>query len=184
MLGLLHPVAAREKLDYASAAEGERSLLEEVSRRPLPFALGGGGLQIVGLRAVGTAAAPRHRGPLQRYECQFPSHLIEQDYPAGECISTPTSSSQTPKACILVTKFASGHHPEHNRATFLHLSQRLGQLHNMHIPDNAPKGGAWDHLVIAGDIRDEYSATAQMLSDFEARMTPADQEINPFSGEV
>ena len=47
MLGLLHPVAAREKLDYASAAEGERSLLEEVSRRPLPFALGGGGLQVV-----------------------------------------------------------------------------------------------------------------------------------------
>jgi len=37
MWEFLHLVAAREKFDYASAAEGECSFLEEVSRRPLPF---------------------------------------------------------------------------------------------------------------------------------------------------
>jgi len=39
MWGFLYPVA-REKLDYASAAEGEGSLLEEVSRRPLLDCIG------------------------------------------------------------------------------------------------------------------------------------------------
>jgi Ser/Thr protein kinase RdoA (MazF antagonist) len=115
---------------------------------------------------------------------QFLNYLTQQSYPAEESIVTPTSSSQNPKACILATKFASGHHPERNRATFFRLGRLLGQLHTTPIPANAPKGGAWHHLAIAGDIRDECSAAAQMLSDFEARTTPADHKNSPFAGEV
>ena len=126
---------------------------------------------------------PEHEPAIESL-IQFLSHLDQQGYPVEECINSPITLSENPKACILVTKFISGQRPERNRATFFRLGRLLGQLHAMPIPDNAPKGGAWHHLVIAGDIRDECFAAARMLSDFEDRTRPMDQEISPFASEV
>ena len=106
-------------------------------------------------------------------------YLTEQGFPAEQCAIENAVSSLRADVTVLVTRFATGDHPERNRITFRRLGHLLGQLHNLPVPlaDIAKPGGAWHHLTSSGGLEEELRAARTGLETFQTESTLETQSV-------
>lgn len=91
-------------------------------------------------------------------------HIHVYRFPTEELVPHLVAATDDGDACILVTNFVHGKHPERNKATFFRLGKLLGQLHGMHLGHGMPAEGAWHYLCMPAGMEQECEAAIRMLA--------------------